>query len=73
MVSTRSLTSAGPQIWNSRAVPPESGINPCASSGKRNLASSAAIRTSHSSERSHIPPMHQPWIAHTIGTRGGTR
>ena len=21
----------------------------------------------------HIPPMHQPWIAHTIGTRGGTR
>ena len=72
-VSTRSLTRPGPHIWNRRAVPPESGISPCASSGRRNLASSAAIRTSHNKARSNMPPMHQPWIAHTTGTFGGTR
>ena len=71
-VSTRSETRPGPQIWNRRAVPPESGTTPCSSSGSRNLASSAAMRTSHSSVRSNPPPMHHPWIAHTTGTGGGT-
>ena len=37
MVSTRSLTSAGPQIWNRRAVPPESGINAVRELGQAEL------------------------------------
>ena len=41
-VSTRSLTTPGPAICCSTAMPPVSGITPCVSSGSRNRVPSAA-------------------------------
>jgi hypothetical protein len=66
-VSARSAASPWPAIWNSRAVPPESGTTPCRISGSRMRALSPAIRRSHKSARSNEPPITQPFSATTIG------
>ena len=70
-MSTRSLTNAGPQIWNRRARTAGVGDHAVRELRQAELGVVAASSTSHNNARSHIPPMHQPWIAHTIGTRGG--
>src|SRR5664280_1557835 len=66
-VSAMSVATPCPAIWNSRAVPPESGITPWTTSGSIMRVPTAATRMSHRRARSNAPPMTQPFRAQMIG------
>ena len=66
-VSAMSDARPCPAIWNNRATPPLSGTTPCCSSESHSRTDSPAMRRSHSSERSNMPPMVQPFSAQMIG------